>query len=201
MFGIGTEVDNKSRIHLVIRPAIGIKAFQIYDIEQQPIKINSVITNKSSGGITGVQIKPDRRTTNTDSLTGLEVSPRVNDAGSGDMVSVKADVVLKTASSARTVNNIVNFEANIDFPGGGSAYTITNDINAFSTFLDVGAGHTITGKKAVLKVRTPNTAGWDFLFDLETSAGVMRGAGASNAVDSIKIQVAGATRYILVYDT
>lgn len=197
MFGIGTEIDNKGRTHVVIRPAIGIKAFQIYDIEQQPIKINSVITNKTTGGITAVQIKPDRRTTSTHDLVALELSPRVNDAGSGSIAALKADIVLKTASAARTVDNIKCVQCNIDFPGSGSAYSITNDIAAFLTFLDKGAGHTFNGKASVLVVQTPNTAGWDYLFDLELNSGVVTVASVGGSQDrKIKIRDNGTDYFI-----
>lgn len=169
--------------------------------DNKNVRINSRDYKATSGGVSGMQCKPNQIVTTTGDLTGGEFSPRFNDCDGGGLVAVKADPVIKDASSARTVASVVGVEVNVDMPNAGSAVTITNDVNAFSTFLDTGSGHTISGKKSVLKVRTPNVAGWDYLFDIEASAGVMRGAGASNAVDSIKIQVAGATRYILVYDT
>ena len=182
MFGIGVEFDSKSRQVIVIKTSASLKSIQVYDIERQPIKINSVISNKTDGGITGVQIKPDQRSTTTHDITALEVSPRVNDAGAGALNSIKADVVLKTASAARTVSAIKGIECNIDFPGSGSAYTITNDVSVLRAFGDFGAGHTFSGKKNIIEVATPNTSGWDYLLNLKSNSGLEYNSAQGSAV-------------------
>ena len=189
MFGIGVEFDSNSRQVVVIKTSASLKSLQIYDIERQPIKINSVISNKTTGGITAAQIKPDQRTTTTHDITGLEVSPRVNDAGAGALNSIKADVVLKTASAARTVSALKCIEANIDFPGSGSAYTITNDVSVLRAFGDFGAGHTFSGKKNIVEVATPNTSGWDYLFNLKLNSGLEYNSAQGSADKKLKVLI------------
>ncbi|KKK47447.1 hypothetical protein LCGC14_3155090, partial [marine sediment metagenome] len=113
--------------------------------DNKNVRINSRNYIGTSGGVSGMQCKPNQIVTTTGDLTGGEFSPRFNDCDGGGLVAVKGDPVIKDASSARTVSSIVGFECNIDLPNAGSVVTITNDINAFSTFLDKGAGHTFSG--------------------------------------------------------
>lgn len=166
MFGIGPEFDNKQRPVIIISPITGgSKTFQIYEIDIQPIKINSVDTAKSSGGVVAVQIKPSKSGSSTSDLTGLEVSPRTKDAPCGALICIKADPVLKEATSARTVGAVRGLEVNIDFPGAGSAYTITNETCAIRVFGDFGAGHTFTGKKSIVVIAGVNTSQWEYFID------------------------------------
>jgi len=105
MFGIGPEFDSNGRSVIVVSPnSAKTKPVQVYDIDVQPIKINSVDTNKASGSIAAIQVKPNRKTANTSSLTALELSPRVTDVASGAINSLKADVVVKAATNGINVN-------------------------------------------------------------------------------------------------
>ena len=162
-----------------------------------PVRINSRAYVQTSGSSIGFQSKPDQTVTSTGDVIGGEVSPRVSDAGAGALIALKADPVVRTATAARTVSAVRGLEVNIDMPDGGSAYTITNNVNAFRTFLDMGAGHTVSGKKAVLCVATPNTSGWDYLLDLETSSGVVTAAAVGGSQShKIKIRSAGTDYFI-----
>ena len=163
--------------------------------EAVPLRLNSKDFVRTTGSVIGIQSRVRQTVANTNDIIGAEFSPRSAGVGTGALIALRADPVLQTASAIATVSAVRGVEVNIDFPDSGSAYTITNNINAFRTFLDVGAGHTISGVKAVLCVATPNTAGWDFLIDSEASAGLhVVGAGTYSTADGYFIvRVAGST--------
>ena len=166
-----------------------------------PIRLNSRAYVQASGSSIAVQSKPDQTVTTTGDVIGAEFSPRVSDAGAGALIALKADPVVRTATAARTVSAVRGVEVNIDMPDSGSAYTITNNVNAFRAYLDMGSGHTVSGKKAVLCVATPNTSGWDYLYDLETSAGmVVASAVGGSQSHKIRIRSAG-TEYFIPLNT
>lgn len=198
MFGIGPEFDSKQRPVIIISPVTGgSKSFQIYEIDIQPIKINSVDTSKSSGGVVGVQMKPSKTGSSTGDLTGLEVSPRTKDAPCGALICIKADPVLKEATSARTVGAVRGLEINIDFPGSGSAYTITNDTSAIRVFGDFGAGHTFTGKRSIMQIAGVNTSQWQYFLDIPTSNGDLLVANTDTPQFGIPIRHHGTNYWIM----
>lgn len=162
--------------------------------EAVPLRLNSKDYVRTSGSIIAIQVRPRATVATTQDVIGVEFSPRTAGVGTGALISVKSDVVLQTASAIATVGAIRGVECNIDLPDSGSAYTITNNVNAFRTFLDMGSGHTVSGKKAVFCIATPNTSGWDYLIDSETSAGLHTVASGtySTAEGYFTVRVAGS---------
>lgn len=162
--------------------------------EAVPLRLNSKDYVRTSGSIVAIQVRPRATVATTQDVIGVEFSPRTAGVGTGALISVKSDVVLQTASATATVSAIRRLECNIDLPDSGSAYTITNNVNAFRTFLDMGSGHTVSGKKAVFCIATPNTSGWDYLIDSETSAGLHTVASGtySTAEGYFTVRVAGS---------
>lgn len=162
--------------------------------EAVPLRLNSKDYVRTSGSIVAIQVRPRATVATTQDVIGVEFSPRTAGVGTGALISVKSDVVLQTASATATVSAIRGLECNIDLPDSGSAYTITNNVNAFRTFLDMGSGHTVSGKKAVFCIATPNTSGWDYLIDSETSAGLHTVASGtySTAEGYFTVRVAGS---------
>lgn len=163
-------------------------------LDNKPIQLNRRNFDRTNGSSIAVQIGPNQTVANTNDVIGAEIRARTAGVGTGALAPVKADAVLATATAVATVSAIKCFEANIDFPDSGSAYTITNNINAFRTFLDMGAGHTVSGKKAVFCIATPNTSGWDYLFDVESSSGLHTVASGtySTAEGYLTVRVAGS---------
>ena len=140
--------------------------------DSKTIRFNSRRYDQATGSSIGFQCKPQQKTTTTGDVIGGEISPRTGDVGAGALIALKADPVLQTATAARTVSAVRGVEVNIDFPDSGSAYTITNHVNAFRTFLDMGSGHTVSGRKSVFLIATPNTSGWQHLIESEAASGV-----------------------------
>ncbi len=193
MFGIGVEYDTKFRPVVRIRPDAGKPAVaEFYDLDthRRAAKINSVtVTPSGTDSISAVQIKPNKTGTGTGDLTGLEVSPRFNDAPGGALVCIKADPVIKAATSARTVSALRGIEVNIDLPSSGSAYTFTNDVSAFRTFGDFGSGHTFSAKKNIIEVALPNTSGWDYLLNLKANTGLEYDSAQGSADKKLKVLI------------
>ena len=170
--------------------------------DNRQVRINSRDFVQTTGSSIGIQCKPRQNATSTCDVIGAEISPRTGDVGAGALIAVRGDPVLQQATAARTVSAVRGYECNIDFPGAGSAITITNDVTAFRTFLDMGVGHTVSGKKSVVLVATPNTSGWDYLFDLEASSGVVTSAAVGGSQDKkINIRIAGTNYFIPCHTT
>lgn len=196
MHGLGIEYDSSNRVRAVLRVKNDSHVV-VPHIDDGPITLNSRDSVRTSGSIVGVQIKPNATVTTTHGVTGLEVSPRCTDIGSGELIAIKADPLLKAATAARTVSALRCIELNPSLPGSGSAYTITNDVTGIRMFLDMGAGHTVSGKKSCVLVATPNTSGWDYLFDLEASSGVVTAAAVGGSQShKINIRNAGTNFFI-----
>jgi len=167
--------------------------------DSKSVRINTRDYVQATGDTIAVSSKPKQTITTTGDVIGVESSPRVSDAGAGALIAMKADPLLQAATTGRTVSAVRGFESNIDFPSTGSAYTITNNVNAFRTFLDMGSGHTVSGKKAVFCVATPNTSGWDYLFDLEANSGVIGATTGATAAGTIKVRSAGVDKFIQLF--
>ena len=200
MFGIGTEYDTSFRPVVRIRPdANKPPSIEIYDLDafQRSTKIQSVDLNGTSGGVSAVQIKPNKKGSSTGDLTGLEVSPRANDAPCGALICIKADPVLKTATAARTVGAIRGLEINIDLPLSGSAYTITNDVSAIRIFPNFGAGHTFSGKRAVMQLAGVNTSQWEYFLDIISNNGDLLVANTDTPEFGIPIRHHGTNYWIM----
>lgn len=200
MHGLGIETDSSNRARAVLRVKNDAHIV-VPHIDDGPITLNSRASKRTTGSIIGVQIKPEATVTLTQDVIGLEVSPRCTDIGAGALIALKADPVLKAATAARTVSAVRCLELNPSLPGSGSAYTITNDVTGIRMFLDMGAGHTVSGKKACLLIATPNTSGWDYLFDLQASSGVIGATTGSTAGGTIKVRSAGVDKFIQLFNT
>ena len=162
--------------------------------DNKPVRINSRDFAQTSGSSIGFQCKPNQTATTTGDVIGAEFSPRVTDAGSGGLIGLKADVVIKAATAARTVSAVRGIEINTpSFPTSGSAYTITNDCCAIRVFPDFGSGHTFTGKKSVIKLATPNNGAWDYLLDVDTNGIGLGSAGTYSTADGYFTVRTGAT--------
>jgi len=170
--------------------------------DNKTVALNSRDYTTDTGDAIGIQVKPNQTTTLTNrSVKGGEFSPRVSDAGlgsSGALIALTADPVLKAATAGRTVGSVRCIECNPSLPGSGSAYTITN-LDGIRLFLDTGAGHTIT-TKSVIRVATPNAAGWNYFLNLEASSGLFTTATNTVIDHAIPIIVDGVEYWIGVYD-
>jgi hypothetical protein len=153
-------------------------------------------STRTAGSTIGLQVKPRQDVLTTNDVIGAEFSPRMAGVGTGALIALKADPVLSTASAIATVSAVRGIEINIDFPGSGSAYTITNDVSAIRIFPDFGAGHTFSGNRAALRFAAPNTSDWQYLLEAETGTNgwVVVGAGTYSTADGyMLVRVAGST--------
>lgn len=156
----------------------------------RPIQLNRVDYDRTSGSIIGVQIGPNVTATTTHQATGTEIRARSGNVATGGLLAVNADV--NASSSSEDVNGSVKaVEANITVKG---TRTVDSVVAALRAFLDVDSTVTVTGKKSVIVVATPNVSGWDNLVDSETNAGLhVVGAGTYSTADGyFKVRVAGS---------
>lgn len=170
--------------------------------DNKPVRVNSRDYVQTSGSSIGMQCKPNQTATTTGDVIGAEFSPRVTDAGSGALIALKGDAVIKAATSARTLSAVRGIELNTpSFPTSGSAYTVTNDVSAIRIFPDFGSGHTFTGKKSVIKLATPNNGAWDYLLDVDTNGIALGSAGTYSTADGyFVIRAGGSDRRIPFFD-
>lgn len=141
------------------------------DLDNRTIRLNSRDYVQTTGSSVGMQSKPNQTVTTTGDVIGAEISPRVaGDIGAGALIALRADPVLKAGSSG-TVSNVRAIECNIDFSDSDTR-TISADVCAMRIFPDFGT-LTISGDKAVFILATPNAGTWDYLFDFESTQGLL----------------------------
>lgn len=160
--------------------------------EGRPIQLNRSNYTRTTGSCIGVQIGPNQTVANTNDIIGAEIRARSAAVATGALIAVKGEP--NAASGTGTVGAARSFESNITVKG---TRTVTNDVSAMRTFLDVDSTVTVTGKKSVLVVATPNVSTWDYLLDLETNSGVVTAAAVGGSQShKIKIRNAGTDFFI-----
>lgn len=163
--------------------------------EQRPIQLNRANYTRTAGSCIGVQIGPNQTVANSNDIIGAEIRAR-SQVSTGALIAVKGEP--NAASNTGTVGAARAFEANITVKG---TRTVTNDVSALRAFLDVDATVTVTGKKSVMIVATPNVSAWDYLVDMEASSGVVTAAAVGGA-QSHKIKVrSGGTDFFIPLHT
>ena len=164
--------------------------------ESKPIHLNRFNYTRTAGSVIGVQVGPNQTATTTHGITGMEVRAR-STVGTGTLIGVNSQPNAKS-SSATIAGGVRAFEANVEVKG---TRTVDSDVSALRTFLDVDSTVTVTGKKSVILVATPNVSGWDYLVDAETSAGFVVEAAVGGS-QSHKIRVrSGGTEYFIPLHT
>lgn len=160
------------------------------------VRVNVRNYTQATGDSIGMRTAPSQTVTTTGSVVGGEFSPRFSDAGGGTLIALKADPVVKDATTTRTISALRAMEINIDLPNAGSAYTFTNDVSAIRVFPDFGSGHTFSGVKAVLEMAAPNTSNFDVLIESESgnATWIVVSAGTYSTADGyMLIRHAGST--------
>ena len=152
--------------------------------EQRPIQLNRANYTRTAGSCIGVQIGPNQTVANTNDIIGAEIRAR-SSVSTGALIAVKGEP--NASSNTGTVGAARAFEANITVKG---TRTVTADVSALRAFLDVDSTVTVTGKKSVIVVATPNVSGWDYFADFEASGPFDATNGTYSTADGfIKIRV------------
>lgn len=157
--------------------------------DNKTIRFNSRTYSGTSGSAVGFQSKPRQIVTTTGDVIGAEISPRVAGAiGAGALIALRADPILQAGASS-TVSAVRAIETNIDFSDSDTR-TVTNDVTGWRVFPDFGTV-TVSGKKSVMLLATPNAGTWDYLMDFEASTGLIDSTNGtySTADGFIKIRV------------
>lgn len=161
--------------------------------QSRPIQLNRVDYDRSAGSIIGVQIGPNVTATTTHQATGAEIRARSGNVAIGGLLAINADA--NASSSSETITGSVKaLEANITVKG---TRTVSSVVTALRALLDADSTVTVTGKKSVIVVATPNVSGWDYLADMEASAGmVVVAAVGGSQTHKIRVRSAGVEYFI-----
>lgn len=166
--------------------------------ERSSYRIKSFDFKSTSGDINAVQIKPNISVGGTTGITGLEVSPRFADKIAGNnCIAIKADPYLKGTTGDLT-GQVCAVQANMDLGDPTSERTITGDIAAFESFLDLPSGVTHSGIVSFLRVRTVNAAKWEGLLNIDDlNTGVTRTSAYSGGTAQYLVVYIGAVPYTI----
>lgn len=149
---------------------ITLDNFLINTVEDnKTIRLNSRDYAQATGDSIGLQSKPRQTVTTTGNVVGAEFSPRVSaNVGCTALIALKADPVIQAGTSG-TITAVRSIECNIDFSDSDTR-TVT-DVQCIRIFPDFGTV-TVSQKKTVMTLATPNAGTWDYLFDFEASSGL-----------------------------
>ena len=145
----------------------------------RPIQLNRVDYDRSTGSVISVQIGPNQIATTTHDVIGAEVRAR-STVGTGALIAVKGEP--NAVSSTAGLTAARSFESNITVKG---TRTVSADICALRTFLDVDSTVTVTGKKSVIKVASPNVSQWQYLADIESGNSALVATNADRAATHV----------------
>lgn len=179
------------------------------------VRINSITNSGTADSFVGVQIKPAQGASMANGVTGLEISPRVNDTfaltgAGGTIIGVHSDVYLKGTSAGNIEGDVraANLELVTDDAG---TRTITGNVNAIRVRAAFSATG-ITGTMVPIRIEKAeaqtNSQQWDAVLDLpSTNAGVWNDDPATEldlpggtVKGYIKVLVNGNARYIALYE-
>jgi len=174
--------------------------------DSKPVRINSRNYTQATGSSIGFQSKPAQTVTSTGTVTGGEISPRVNDdIDVANIIGLHVDAFLK-GTAAKTVSGDVralNLELVTDDAG-------TNTISGNASAIRIRAAFsatTLTGVMAPIRIEKAeaqtNSQQWDCVLELpSTNAGIWNSAPGTEPTTAdgyIKVLVNGVARYIQLY--
>jgi len=164
------------------------------------IKLNSITNTGTANDFIGVQIKPGQGASTAQNVTGMEVSPRLNDAialtSSGTIIGAHIDCYLKgtTGNIGGDVRNL-QLELTDDT---GSSRTVTGNVSHIRVRSNLSC--TISGKYSVLRVENEEgTKALDALVQFTTGSGAIVESSATvggTQDQAIKILIGTTTYYV-----
>jgi len=183
-----------AKIRFENRPGIN-PTWNTHD-ESKPIRIARHDFIRTTGGNIGMQVGPNQTVLTTHGVTGAEFRAR-STVGAGALIGVNSNPAGKSSTAGLTA--VRAFEANVEVKG---TRTVSADVCALRAFLDADSGVTVTKKKSVIVVATPNVSGWNNFVDFETNTGCLTGNDTlSSAKETIRIRVGSTVRFLQLYDT
>lgn len=164
------------------------------------IKLNSITNTGTANDFIGVQIKPGQGVSTAKNVTGLEVSPRLNDAialtSSGTIIGAHIDCYLKGTTGA-IGGDVRNLQLELT-DDTGSSRAVTGNVSHIRVRSNLSCS--VTGKYAVLRVENEEgTKALDALVQFTTGSGaIVEAAGTVGGTQNqaIKILIGTTTYYV-----
>jgi hypothetical protein len=172
--------------------------------DNNPVRINSRTYQQASGSSIAFQAKPSQAQTTTGSVSGGEISPRVQSGvAAAQIIGLHVDTDMKGTAGGNVSGDVKGMEIEM-VSDAGSGRTIAGRVNGirFRTNLDA----VVTGNVAPLRVPTGEAAGgqWDALADIDNVAAVFDDTDTNTAGTKrgyLRVIVNGSSRFIRLYDS
>lgn len=179
------------------------------EVDTKPILINSR-NYQASGNNIGFQSKPAQVRASTGTLTGGEISPRVNDAiALANIKGLHVDVFLKGTSAGAISGDVRGLEIELTTDDAGTR-AIAGDVSAIRIRTAFSAS-SITGIFSAIRIEKneaqTNSQDYDAVMEL---TGTFGAGGIWDSADTntagtkrgaIKVRVNGTDRWIRLYDS
>jgi len=171
------------------------------------VRINSITNSGTANSFIGVQIKPAQGASMSSGVTGIEISPRVNDTfaltGSGTLIGAHIDAYLK-GTTGNIAGSVRALELEL-VTDDAATRTVSGDVSGIR--MRAAFSGTITGVMAPIRIEKAetqtNSQQWDCVLELpSTNAGIWNDAPntePSTADGYFKVLVNGNARYVQLY--
>jgi len=169
------------------------------------LRLNSVTKTDTTNDFIGFQSKPAFGVTTTKTVTGAEISPRLNDTfGAGNVIGLHVDTFLKGTGTGTISGDVRGQQIEMVTDDNGGKTVSGNVIGL--RFRTAWSG-TITGKMIGIRIEKPETQtgskNYDYVLDLTSDNALIWRDDYTTEVTTLsgalKVRVNGADRWIPLY--
>jgi len=169
------------------------------------VRLNSITKTDTSDDFIGFQSKPAMGATTTKTVTGAEISPRLNNTfGAGNVIGLHVDTFLKGTGTGTISGDVRGQQIEMVTDDNGGK-TVSGNVVGLR-FRTAWSG-TITGKMIAIRIEKPETQtgskNYDYVFDLPSDNALIWRDDYTTEVTTLagalKVRVNGADRWIPLY--